>query len=146
MKVFLDTNIILDFYDSSRGHYMPSAIIFDLALKQKLDIYICAQSFITAFYILRKVYDKDELYRSMRALYSLCKVTSVDASIIEKALDQEGRDFEDTCQYYSFECSDADIILTRDRKGFEDFDVRHISAEEFLEEFFNKEEDSQPNN
>lgn len=23
MKVFLDTNVILDFYDSNRGHYMP---------------------------------------------------------------------------------------------------------------------------
>ena len=31
MKVFLDTNVILDFYDSNRGHYMPTAIVFDLA-------------------------------------------------------------------------------------------------------------------
>jgi len=137
MKIFLDTNIILDFYDSSRGHYMPSAIIFDLALKQKIEIYVCAQSFITAFYILRKVYDKNELYHSMRTLFSLCNVTPVDASIIEKALRLEGRDFEDTCQYHSFACSEADIILTRDRKGFDDFNVRHISAEEFLNEFFN---------
>ncbi len=35
MKVFLDTNIILDFYDSSRGHYLPTAIVFDLAIKGK---------------------------------------------------------------------------------------------------------------
>lgn len=38
MKFFLDTNIILDFYDSSRGHYMPSAIIFDLAIKGKIQL------------------------------------------------------------------------------------------------------------
>lgn len=36
MKVFLDTNVILDFYDSNRGHYMPIAVVFDLAVKGKI--------------------------------------------------------------------------------------------------------------
>ena len=61
MIVFLDTNIILDFYDNNRGHYMPTAVVFDLAVKGKIKLAVCAQSFITAFYLLRKVYDKDEL-------------------------------------------------------------------------------------
>ena len=30
---------------------------------------------------------------------------------------------------------DADIILTRDSKGFNEFDIRHITADEFLNEF-----------
>ena len=136
MKVFLDTNVILDFYDSSRGHYMPSAVIFDLALKHKIQIVVCAQSFITAFYLLRKVYDKDELYRSMRNLYQLCEVSPVDAHIIESALNLEGYDFEDACQYYSNSVSGAEVILTRDRRGFEEFDIRHITAEDFLNEYF----------
>lgn len=42
MKVFLDTNVILDFYDSDRGHYQPAAIIFDLALKGKIELSVCA--------------------------------------------------------------------------------------------------------
>ena len=72
MKVFLDTNVILDFYDSNRGHYMPTAIVFDLAIKGEIQLAVCAQSFITAFYLLRKAYDKDELYRSMKSLFKLC--------------------------------------------------------------------------
>ena len=138
MKVFLDTNIILDFYDSSRGHYMPAAIVFDLAFKKEIELTVCAQSFITAFYLLRKHYSKEELYQSMRGLYNLCQVTSVDASIIEKALNQEGYDFEDTCQYFSFTNTDADLILSRDRKGFEEFSVRHLSAKDFVNEFLSK--------
>ena len=101
MKVFLDTNIILDFYDSDRGHYMPTAVIFDLAVKGKIQLVVCAQSFITAFYILRKVYDKTTLYKSMRSLFKLCQVSAVDSLIIEKALSREGFDFEDTVQYFS---------------------------------------------
>ena len=135
MKVFLDTNIILDFYDSDRGHYMPTAVIFDLAVKGKIQLVVCAQSFITAFYILRKVYDKTTLYKSMRSLFKLCQVSAVDSLIIEKALLREGFDFEDTVQYFSSMAIDADIILTRDSKGFNEFDIRHITAEEFLNEF-----------
>ncbi len=137
MKVFLDTNVILDFYDSNRGHYLPSAIVFDLALKKKIELLACAQSFINAFYILRKHYEKDELYRTMKGLFSLCQVAPVDAEIIKKALQREHQDFEDACQYYSSERINADVILTRDRKGFEEFNIRHISAEEFLDEYFN---------
>ena len=135
MKVFLDTNIILDFYDSDRGHYMPTAVIFDLAVKGKIQLVVCAQSFITAFYILRKVYDKTTLYKSMRSLFKLCQVSAVDSLIIEKALSREGFDFEDTVQYFSSMAIDVDIILTRDSKGFNEFDIRHITAEEFLNEF-----------
>ena len=135
MKVFLDTNVILDFYDSNRGHYMPIAVVFDLAVKGKIQLVVCAQSFITAFYILRKVYDKDALYRSMMSLFKLCQVSSVDSLIIEKALSREGFDFEDTVQYFSSKTIDADVILTRDSKGFNEFDIRHITAEEFLNEF-----------
>lgn len=138
MKVFLDTNVILDFYDSNRGHYMPTAIVFDLAIKGEIQLAACAQSFITAFYLLRKAYDKDELYRSMKSLFKLCQITSVDEQIIERALLREGYDFEDTVQYFSSKTIDADIILTRDSKGFNEYDIRHITAEEFLNEFLKK--------
>lgn len=138
MKVFLDTNVILDFYDSNRGHYMPTAIVFDLAIKGEIQLAVCAQSFITAFYLLRKAYDKDELYRSMKSLFKLCQITSVDEQIIERALLREDYDFEDTVQYFSSKTIDADIILTRDSKGFNEYDIRHITAEEFLNEFLKK--------
>lgn len=138
MKLFLDTNIIIDLFDSRREHYLPSAILFDLALKGKLELVICAQSFITAFYILGKDFAKEDLYASMRSLHRLCRVSPVDASIIEHALALESSDFEDTVQYLSSATTDADIIITRDKRGFQDFPTKHISAEQFLDEYLNK--------
>lgn len=58
MRVFLDTNIIIDYFDEQREHYLPASIIFDLAKKGKLELTICAQSFVNAFYILGKSYPK----------------------------------------------------------------------------------------
>jgi len=135
MKVFLDTNIIIDFFDKRREHYLPASILFDLAMKGKLELMVCAQSFITAFYVLGKCYSKEELYTSMRSLYKLCGVSPVDALIIEKALTLESVDFEDTVQYLSSATTDADIIITRDERGFNDFPIQHISAEQFLDKY-----------
>lgn len=135
MRVFLDTNIIIDYFDEQREHYLPASIIFDLAKKGKLELTICAQSFVNAFYILGKSYPKEELYTSMRSLYRLCGVSPVDATIIEQALMHESVDFEDTVQYLSSITADADIIITRDKRGFQDFPIRHFSADQFLDEY-----------
>ena len=51
------------------------------------------------------------------------------------ALSREGRDFEDTVQYFSSKTIEADLILTRDDKGFAEFDICHITAEQFLCEY-----------
>lgn len=135
MKAFLDTNVILDFYDSDRGHYQPAAIVFDLASRGEIEISVCALSFVTAFFLLHGKFDKSMLYEKMRALFKLCHVTPVDKQIVEKALSQERRDFEDAVQYFSCQTIDADIILTRDRKGFNDFAIPHLSPSDFLDDY-----------
>ena len=136
MKVFLDTNVILDFYDSERGYYQPAAIIFDLALKRKIQLAVCAQSFVNAFYILRKSYDYEVLYSRMRNLLNLCDVAPVDAAIIEEALEYKRRDFEDTVQYCSSIMVKSDLLLTRDKTGFKGLDIKVQSPSEFLDDFF----------
>lgn len=135
MKVFLDTNVILDFYDSDRGHYQPAAIIFDLALKGKIELSVCGLSFVYAFFLLHSKYDKSMLYEKMRALYKLCHVTPIDAAIIEKALSHEHRDFEDAVQYFSSKTIEADFILTRDKNGFKEFQTPHLSPSDFLDDY-----------
>ena len=138
MKVFIDTNVILDFYDSERGHYQPAAIVFDLASRGEIELSVCGLSFVTAFFLLHGKYDKTLLYEKMRALFKLCNVTPVDTTIIEKALSQERRDFEDAVQYFSSKTIDADIILTRDRKGFNEFDIPHLSPSDFLDNYLSE--------
>ena len=135
MKVFLDTNVIIDYFDRAREHYLPTTILFDLAMKGKLELVVCAQSFITAFYLLGKYFPKDELYANMRSLYKLCGVSPVDASLIEQALAHESIDFEDTVQYLSATTINADIIITRDKRGFNDFPIEHITVEQFLDKY-----------
>ena len=51
MKVFLDTNIVIDFYDQRGDFYYPAAVIFDLAHKRKIQLYVSAIKFVNSFFI-----------------------------------------------------------------------------------------------
>ncbi len=112
MKVFLDTNIVIDFYDQRGKFYFPAAIIFDLAHRGKIQLYVSATTFVNAFFILRKSYESADLYKSMRGLASLCKITDVNQDIIQKCLEEERKDFEDSVQYESSLLHQVDVIIT----------------------------------
>lgn len=55
MRVFIDTNVVLDFCTEREGFYHNAAIIIDMAVKRHIDIIISALSFVNAAYILRKI-------------------------------------------------------------------------------------------
>lgn len=41
MNVFLDTNIIIDFYDRRENFFLPASIIIDLAYREKITLLVC---------------------------------------------------------------------------------------------------------
>ena len=57
MKVFIDTNVLLDFYCQREDFYQNAADIFDLACKGVIEIWVSPISFVNFFYITRNVKD-----------------------------------------------------------------------------------------
>lgn len=135
MKIFLDTNIIIDFYEQRGEFYYPAAIIFDLAYKRRIQLYVSAITFVNAFFLLRKAYPLKALYQSMQGLASLCEITDVDKDIIRKCLKSERKDFEDSVQYESSMHHQIDFIVTRNTKDFKDFANNVLTPTEFLDSF-----------
>lgn len=139
MKVFLDTNIVVDFYDCRGDFYYPAAIIFDLARKGDLEMYVSSLTFVNAFFLLRKSYSRADLYTSMRRLASLCKITEIEENIIHRSLCRETRDFEDCVLYESALLHQVDVIITRNVKDFKDFVGNVQTPNEFLAAYFDKQ-------
>ena len=136
MKVFLDTNVIIDFYAQREEFYRPASIIIDLAKRKELEIVVSATTFVNAFYILRKKYDLTSLYDSMQGLFSLCQTTPMDKEIISKALSAKWSDFEDCTQYLSASTISADIIVTRNPSDFSQSEIKVSTPIEFLNLYF----------
>ena len=49
MKVFLDTNVIIDFYAQRESFFRPAAIIVDLAMKGNIELCVSSLSFSYSF-------------------------------------------------------------------------------------------------
>lgn len=132
MKVFLDTNIIIDFCGQRVPFFNAAIHIFDMAKRGEIDIVVSSLSFVNAAYVLRKKFDKQTLGTKLEEVMDLCKVSKVDGDMIREAIKRQSYDFEDCVQYLSSKSRKADIIITRDVKGFADLDIPFMTAEEFV--------------
>lgn len=141
MKVFLDTNIIIDFYDQRTGFYQPAETIMSLAENNEINITVSATTIINAFYLLRKRLSIDALYEELDYLSTFCTVSPVDEKVIKESLSLRRKDFEDSVQYESAKAVNADVIVTRNKKDFENLGVNVMTPIEFLNDFFAKKQD-----
>lgn len=136
MNVFLDTNVIIDFYDRRREFFHPAAVIMDMGFKGDIRLVVSAVSFVNAFYLLRKSYPKDELYNAMNMLSRLCTITPINGSIVKECLALQADDFEDAIQFKSARTGDVDVIVTRNKQDFASFDIKVQTPIEFLNDYF----------
>jgi predicted nucleic acid-binding protein len=99
-KVFLDTNIVLDFLLKREGFSEEAAIIFDLEERKKLNLALSSPSVNNIDYVISKVESKKKVRRIITKLLSLVDILSVGESTIEKAAMSEFKDFEDAIQNF----------------------------------------------
>lgn len=63
----------------------------------------------------------------------LLNISPIDQDVIERAMQSESYDFEDAVQYQSSLLAQADLIITRDKKGFREFSIPVMTPCEFLQ-------------
>lgn len=132
MRAFLDTNVIIDFYAKREDFFLPASVIIDLAYRKRIEIVVSSLTFVNAFFILRKVYNKKNLYLKLSQLADICTITKIDEEIIKSCLQNEVADFEDAVQYASSRALNVDVIVTRNPKHFSEFNVLVQTPSEFL--------------
>ena len=132
MKLFLDTNVMLDFLGERDPFYMSAAKIATLADKRKLKIVVSAISYTTISYFLTKYDGLEKMKTKLRKFKVISEICELDALIIEKGLNSDFPDFEDSLQYYSALRTECDIIITRNGKDFKKSQISVMTPDEFL--------------
>jgi predicted nucleic acid-binding protein len=133
MKIFIDTNVVLDvlarrepFYEASRG-------VWELVEKTEVRGYLSAASITDVFYILRKHLGPQGAYDTVSKLLLVFLVASVSEKDIRMALVLGGKDFEDALQVVCAKRIRADYLITRDKGDFADSEgIKIVTPEEFL--------------
>ena len=123
MKLFLDTNVLIDFILERPLFYQPAAMIVSYAAERKIEVSVSALSVVTANFIcVERCKMPLEVYRrKMDFLRKVIEICSVDSS---------WKDFEDGVQYFSATRAQVDYLVTRNIKDFEESDLRVITVEE----------------
>lgn len=135
MKVFLDTNVLIDFMAERQG-YPAAAALFELAANRKLELTYSALTVANAFYILRKQYTDKELAEAFEMQQSVAEICGVSSQDVNLALKDRWTDGEDAIQYRSALSSRADIILTNNTSDFQKSSLAVMTPEEFLDKYF----------
>ncbi len=127
-KIFLDTNIVLDFL--IREEY-KSEIRELISHSEDYDLYISYLTVANAAYIMRKC-SKAVLRSNLQLMLELFEIIPNDKHQIEKAIKADCPDFEDMLQYQSAKSMKCDVILTRNAKDFPFSDIPLMSVSEFI--------------
>ena len=131
-KLFIDTNVMIDLLAERQPFYKDIAQIITLIEHEKIKIVASSLSFVNAFYVLARSYEKPLLFDMLTRFRIVCEVSSIDEITIDKSLHSGFSDFEDAVQYYSAVHHKCDVFITRNKKDFKKAEIPVITPEEFL--------------
>ena len=118
-NIFLDTNVLIDFFADRKPFSIEAARLFNYSFNKKINIYISAVSYNNMYYILRQSCSHAETIKMLTALNEWTDIIDVSKEIIKKALTTEFKDFEDAIQYNCAKSlTKIECIVTRDTKDF----------------------------
>lgn len=132
MKVFLDTNVVLDVIARREPFAIPAARIWALAETRRIEGLVSALSFSTIYYITRRVRSRGDASAAVRLMRDIFTVITCDAAVISRAIDADLHDFEDAIQHFSAVAAGADCVVTRNTDHFPDSGAPVLSPEAFL--------------
>jgi predicted nucleic acid-binding protein len=132
LKVFIDSDIIIDLLAQRDPYYEHAAYLFSLIDRQKVHGYTSPLIFANLHYILKKHKSNAFALRSLRKLKTLIGVLPIDERIIEQSLNSDFHDFEDAMQYYTALNNGINIILTRNINDYKSAAISVSTADQFI--------------
>lgn len=134
IKVFLDTNILIDYLAQRTNFYQNAARVVSICGNCGFKLLVSSLSFATASYILseRNKLSSETIKKLFNNFIVAAEITLVDSLIIRKSISSKFEDFEDAMQYYSAIHENADFIITRNKPDFIESTIPVYEPEEFI--------------
>lgn len=131
MRLFLDTNIVVDLLEGREPFCYDAAQLFTMAHNKKVELLVSPMTFSTASFLLRK-HGSEGVRILLSNLRQLVSVTISDERTVDDSLASRFKDFEDAMQYYTALNAKAEIIITRKGKDFTASNLPVMTATEYI--------------
>ena len=93
---------------------------------------ISTLSIVNCAYVLPKHYNVEAVLEKIKMMLRMFTISDVGASVLEQAAIIKPYDFEDAVQYLSARPYHPDMVITRDKKGFNDLGILVMTPSEFV--------------
>ena len=131
MRLFLDTNIVVDLLEGREPFCYDAAQLFTMAHDKKVELLVSPMTFSTASFLLRK-HGPEGVRNLLSNLRQLVSVTISDERTVDDSIASQFKDFEDAMQYYTALNAKAEIIITRNGKDFTASNLPVMTATEYI--------------
>lgn len=131
-KALVDSDILLDLLLEREPFLIYSRSLMSGEIRKSIEL--CTSTLILAniHYIVSKNLNKNIAVASIKYIMHLLNVLPFEASHILSTVAANHIDFEDSIQYYIAKENKCDLIITRNIKHYNKFDIPVLNAEEFL--------------
>lgn len=130
-RVFLDTNILIDYINNRQGADEAEQI-FASGFSGEIHLYASALTFANIAYII-KGRSQEEKYDALRQMATVVEILPLGKLEVLAAIAQPAPDFEDMLQYQCARSAGCDCIVTNDRRHYAFSDIPHFSSASFVE-------------
>ena len=132
LKLFIDTNLLLDVLAERKPFYNSAARVWSLCETGVCQGIVSAISFNNVFYIVRRARNTDVARRALILMRGVFASVAPDQQILNQAIDSDIPDFEDAIQFFSAQRAGADYLLTRNASDFPKTGLPILAPDEFL--------------
>lgn len=132
MKLFLDTNVVVDSVKFREPYVRAIVPIFQMGQVGIHQLVISDLTFANVAYLTKKGLSLFEWYNLLCELRSNVQIVPIGETSVDAALKLRSKDFEDALQYFSAKEADVDCIITHNKKDFNFSDIPVLDPIEFI--------------
>ena len=132
-KAYININVILDLLLKREPTWTYVSQLFNYSKAGKITLFTSPISFDTIYYILRRSNMPDKSVRKkIKILLGYVEPTVINKEIIEEALDERYKNFEDGIHIRCAEQAGMDLIVTSNTKDFKMANIGVYTAKTLL--------------
>jgi len=117
MNIFFDTNVLLDVALRREPHFTKSQAVLSDAI-QNHACFLSWHTISNISYIMGRIEDQESALTFIEAITRVCRIAPVEHDDLHIAFQHNNGDLEDAMQIASALSVDAEMIVTRDPRGF----------------------------
>lgn len=130
-RIFLDTNVILDFFLEREPFYYDALKLWAACENGEVEGYVSALTVNNVHYVAQKLKSTTTAMIAVRGILGIFNVVPLDKELLQRAADLHDRDYEDDIQLQSAIQAECSHLFTRDPTHFRSTAVAVVPPSSF---------------